>query len=376
LSTTGRRGAGDVPASRSAYASAGVDVAAGEEAVERFRRRLRPASGDLLGGIGGFAAAMAVPAGMHEPVLVAATDGVGTKTEIARTLNRFDTIGRDLVAMCADDVVCHGARPAFFLDYVAVGRLSPERVAELVGGIADACDEIGCALVGGETAEHPGVMEPDAFDLAGFCVGIAEREQLLDGRAARADDVVLGLASSGLHANGFSLVRALMARHGMDLEAPYADVLAEHGLDDAAGADGQRLGDELLTPTRLYTVAALGMRDGLSQAGLRLAGLAHVTGGGLAANLPRAVAPALGVRIRAGSWPEPPIFGLVARVGQLDGAEMRATFNCGVGMAAIVEPAAVGPSIELLLSHGVPAWPIGEVVPAPDAGPERYLEET
>jgi phosphoribosylformylglycinamidine cyclo-ligase len=361
---------------RTAYAGAGVDVAAGERAVDLLRARLVRSPLDLLGGIGGFAAALTLPPGYREPVLVAATDGVGTKIEIARQLNRLNTIGQDLVAMCANDVVCHGARPAFFLDYLSVGKLDPERVATLVSGIADACEAIGCDLVGGETAEHPGIVDVDSLDLAGFCVGFVERSRLLDGSSARAGDVVLALASSGLHANGFSLVRALVSRHGLALDAPHADVLAEHGLGGAGSSDlAHRLGDELLTPTRLYAPAVLALADELFARGLRLAGLAHVTGGGLAGNLPRAVAPGLGVRLAVGSWQQPPIFDLLARLGGIEGTEMRATFNCGIGMAAVVEPAAVDFALELLGRHGIAAWRIGDVASVESLDGARYRED-
>ncbi len=359
---------------RRAYAAAGVSVEAADKAVGMIRDRLSRSPLDLLKGIGGFGAALALPDGYRQPVLVAATDGVGTKAEIARSVGRLETIGQDLVAMCADDVVCHGAQPTFFLDYVSVGHLQPERVARLVGGIAAACEAIGCDLVGGETAEHPGVMEPDAFDLAGFCVGIVERDQLLDGSSAREGDVVLGLASSGLHANGFSLVRALVARHGLDLAEEYAALLDRYGLDEAADDVIGSLGDELLTPTRLYAVAVLALRDEMSRQGLRLGGLAHVTGGGLAGNLPRAVPENLGVALQVGSWVQHPIFDLMARLGGLDGPELRATFNCGIGMAAVVEPAAVDMAIALLRGHEIQAWIVGEVRLAAELGPGRYRE--
>ncbi|HUG48918.1 MAG TPA: phosphoribosylformylglycinamidine cyclo-ligase [Candidatus Limnocylindria bacterium] len=361
---------------RRAYAAAGVDVTAGEIAVDLLRSRLRASEHDLLGGIGAFGAVLALPAGYRQPVLVSATDGVGTKTEIARALERHDTIGQDLVAMCADDVVCHGAQPTFFLDYVALGRLEPERVAAIVGGIAAACERVGCALVGGETAEHPGVMEPDSFDLAGFCIGLVERELLLDGSACRAGDVVLGLASSGLHANGFSLVRALIARHGLELRRPYSEVLAEHGLEPDEWWSEARLGDALLEPTRLYAPAVLAVRGDLLDRSLRLGAIQHVTGGGLAANLPRGVPAGLGVRLHAGSWPQPVIFALLARLGGLEQAELRATFNCGVGMSLVLEPAAVGRATQLLAARDIEAWPVGEIVALEEPGGPRYVEVT
>ncbi len=322
---------------RAAYAAAGVDVAAGDRAVELLRARLGVSQHDLLGGIGGFGAVLELPAGMRRPVLVSGTDGVGTKTEIARRLGRLDTIGQDLVAMCADDIVCHGARPTFFLDYLAVGRLDPERVASIVGGVAQACESTGCALVGGETAEHRGLLADDAFDLAGFCIGFVEREALIDGSGAQPGDVVLGLASSGLHANGYSLVRALLDRGLLPLD------------------------DELLTPTRLYAQAVLALLDELRGHGLRLSGLAHVTGGGLSGNLPRAVPATLGVRLDLGSWPVPDIFARIGHAAGMDGAELRATFNCGIGMAAVVEPAAVAVARDVLAGQAIDAWAIGEI---------------
>ncbi|HUP83180.1 MAG TPA: phosphoribosylformylglycinamidine cyclo-ligase [Candidatus Limnocylindria bacterium] len=324
---------------RTAYAQAGVDVDAGERAVALIRSRAAKMSGE-------FASIAAVPPGMREPLVVSATDGVGTKLEVARRLGRFDTVGQDLVAMCADDVACHGARPAYFLDYLAVGRLVPERVAEIVGGISGACEQIGCDLLGGETAEHPGVMEPDEFDLAGFCVGFVERSDLVDGSAARAGDIVIGMASSGLHSNGFSLIRRL--------------------IDDGR----LPLTDELLTPTRLYARAVLDLAD--ASVGLR--GLAHITGGGLARNVPRALGGSLGVRVDPAAWSQPAIFDVVARAAGMDGADMRATFNCGIGFAAIVAPDGAGAVTGFLAARGIESWPIGDVRPVDDLGGRRYVE--
>jgi phosphoribosylformylglycinamidine cyclo-ligase len=330
-------------AERAAYTAAGVDVAAGDRAVELLRRRLNGSGSqrsDLLGGLAGFAAALEMPAGMRRPVLVTATDGVGTKTEIARRLGRWDTIGRDLVGMCADDVVCHGARPAWFLDYVAVGRVVPEQVAEVVGGIADACAEVGAELVGGETAEHPGVMADDQLDLAGFCIGLVERDELVDGSGASAGDGVIGLASSGLHANGYSLVRALLA-------------------------DGRlELAEDLLEPTRLYAAHVIALLDAARAEGWRLSGIAHVTGGGLPGNLPRALPDGLGVEVEPARWPVPQVIERVARAARLAPEELRATFNAGVGMALVVESAAVEASLSLLHDRGLEAWPIGRVIEA------------
>ena len=345
-----------------------MDVAAGDRAVGLLRGRIAAAGAagvDLLGGLGGFGAALELPTGYARPVLVSATDGVGTKTEIAREMGRLDTIGRDLVAMCADDVVCHGARPWLFLDYLAVGRLHPERVADLVSGVAAGCADAGAVLVGGETAEHPGLMETDAFDLAGFCVGIVERDRLIDGSAARVGDRVVGIGSSGLHANGYSLVRATLRSTG----TPLLKMLDDEGLGD------QTLGEALLTPTTIYAAHVLAVIDRLAGAGLRLGGIAHITGGGLAGNLPRAVAPGLGIRVRVGDWPVPRVVDYIARLAGLDGPELRATFNAGIGMAMVVEPAAVAVVIDLLAERGLEAWDIGTVVPDSAAGPMRYVEE-
>jgi phosphoribosylformylglycinamidine cyclo-ligase len=379
------------PIARPAYAAAGVDVAEGDRAVELLRSRLGgmqsggrgggSRGADLLGALSGFAAALPLPAGMREPLLVTSADGVGTKTEIARQLGRLDTIGIDLVAMCADDVACHGARPFSFLDYVAVGRVVPERVAELVGGVAEGCLQAGCTLVGGETAEHPGILAEDAFDLAGFCLGLVERDALLDGTAAVAGDALVGLAASGLHANGFSLVRAVVERHGLDLGRPYADVVEDTlGAAAAAVVRGEEsramddsLGEVLLTPTRVYATAVLDLRDALALRGLRLSGIAHITGGGLAGNLPRAVPDSLAVAVDPRAWPVPSIVRVVAHLGGIGEREMRATFNGGIGMVVVVEPGAAAAAIEWLTARGLPAWVIGRVSDLADGGP-RYRE--
>ncbi len=262
--------------------------------------------------------------------------------------------------MCADDVVCHGAQAAYFLDYLAVGKLDPARVSALVAGIAQACTSIGCALVGGETAEHPGLMAPDAFDLAGFCIGFVERDQLIDRTEAQAGDVIIGLASSGLHANGYSLVRRLIDQGSLRL----ADI----------GEGGRTYGEILLTPTRLYSPAILALLGMLRVQGLRSGGLAHITGGGLPANLPRAVGDDLGVRVQTASWTQPPIFDAIARMAGIGAAEMRATFNCGVGFAIVAEEAAVEPTIQLLAAHDIDAWRMGDVRSVDDLGGKRYVE--
>jgi phosphoribosylformylglycinamidine cyclo-ligase len=366
---------------RSAYAAAGVDVAAGDRAVELMRaaveRTRRP---EVLGGLGGFGAAVTIPAGYREPVLVSATDGVGTKTQIAAALGRYDTIGRDLVAMCADDVVCSGAAPLFFLDYVAVGRLDPEQVADLVEGVAAGCVDAGCALVGGETAEHPGLMAPGDFDLAGFCVGVVERDDWLDGDGVVAGDAIVGLAASGLHANGYSLVRSQIAKWDLDLARPYQEqLMLTLGREATAAAMAVEpdhalatLGDVLLTPTVIYAGTLLRLRAALRAAGHDIHGLAHVTGGGLPGNVPRALPAGLAARLDPATWRMPSIVRLIGALGGLDDIELRATFNGGLGMIAVVPAAATRATLTALAAEGVVANVVGRVVEA-DGGP-RYVE--
>ena len=367
---------------RAAYVRSGVDVAAGERAVELMQASVastrRP---EVLGGLGGFGSAVAIPPGFREPVIVSSTDGVGTKTAIAWALGRYDTIGVDLVAMCADDVVCSGAEPLAFLDYVAVGRLDPLNVAELVAGVAEGCRQAGCALVGGETAEHPGLMDPHEFDLAGFCIGVGERDRLLDGTTAQAGDAIVGLASSGLHANGFSLVRALVAQHDLDLHAPYQAIL-RRVLGDAEAEPLLRaepnhafatLGEVLLAPTRIYARDLLAIREALLIAGSDVRSMAHVTGGGLPGNVPRALPEHLGARLDPSTWPMPSVMRLLGALGAIEDDELRATFNGGLGMIVVVPAAVAAETVRLASDRGVPAWVVGEVVDAaPDGG--RYAE--
>ena len=337
-----RRSVVSVTDRRDAYRQAGVDVEAGERAVDLMRAHVdstrRP---EVVGGLGGFGGGFTIPTGYREPLLVASTDGVGTKTDIAAMVGRFDTIGIDLVAMCADDVVCAGAEPLAFLDYVAVGRLDPVAVAELVEGVAAGCRAAGAALVGGETAEHPGLMAAGTFDLAGCCIGVVERSRAIDGSAVVAGDVIVGLASSGLHANGYSLVRSLVAQWDLDLAEPYQARL-RRTLGDAAtddlllGAPHEAmttLGEVLLVPTTIYARAVLAIRDAAD-----IHGLAHITGGGLPGNVPRALPPTLAARLDPGRWRMPSVMRLFGALGGLDDEELRATFNGGLGMVA-VDPA-------------------------------------
>jgi phosphoribosylformylglycinamidine cyclo-ligase len=355
-----------------------VDVAAGDRAVERMRAAVESTRRiEVIGGLGGFGGAIAIPAGYREPLIVSSTDGVGTKTALATALGRWETIGIDLVAMCADDVVCTGAEPLGFLDYVAVGRLDPDAVAALVGGVAEGCRQAGCALVGGETAEHPGLMEPGTFDLAGTCIGIVERSAILDGSAARAGDVILGLPASGLHANGFSLVRSLLAEWDIPLDRPYQEQLArtlgDSGRDAALAAEPEyalsTVGDVLLTPTRIYARHVLAARAALRAAGHDLRGVAHVTGGGLPGNVPRALPGELGARVDPERWPMPSVMRLLGALGGIGDVELRATFNGGIGMVLVVAPEAV----EVAAAALPEAIAIGLVARAGELG-GRYVE--
>ena len=370
---------------RTAYLTSGVDVAAGERAVDLMRDHVestrRP---EVVGGLGGFGGAMSIPAGYREPLLVASTDGVGTKTAIARALDRFDTIGVDLVAMCADDVVCCGAEPLAFLDYIAVGHVVPEWVAELVGSVAAGCREAGCALLGGETAEHPGLMDDDAFDVSGCCLGVVERGDVIDGSAVRAGDVILGLAASGLHANGFSLVRALVAQWDLDLMEPYqvrlrrtlGDAEADAAIEAAPNEAMATLGDILLTPTRIYARAVLAARAAVRATGADVHGLAHITGGGLPGNVPRALPDGLAARVDPSRWAVPSVQRVFGALGGLDDEEVRATFNGGLGMVAVLPRAAVPAATAAIEGFGIPVAVVGQVVDSATVDGRRYLEAT
>jgi phosphoribosylformylglycinamidine cyclo-ligase len=368
---------------RSAYVSAGVDIDAGEQAVELMRASVestrRP---EMLGGIGGFGGAITIPTGYREPVLIASTDGVGTKTAIAGALGRFDTIGIDLVAMRADDVVCSGAEPLFFLDYIAVGRLDPPQAAELVEGVAAGCRQAGCAIVGGETAEHPGLMDPTAFDLAGCCVGVVERDRLIDAGAVEPGDAIVGLAASGLHSNGYSLVRSLLAQWDLDLARPYQEQLhLSLGTSAAAAAIRDEpehalatLGEVLLAPTRIYARPILALREALVAAGHDLKGIAHITGGGLPGNIPRALPKHLGARLDPTTWRTPSVMRLMGALGGLADDELRGTFNGGLGMIVVVSPGAAPATIERLAVDGIRAAVVGTVVPVAELDGARYAE--
>ena len=329
------------------YREAGVDVEAGRAFVDRIKamvnRTHRP---EVLGGIGGFGGFFQLSGPYQQPVLVSGTDGVGTKLKIAHACDRHDTVGIDLVAMCVNDVLTCGAEPLFFLDYLATGKLNPEQLAQVVSGVAAGCQESGCALLGGETAEMPGFYGVGEYDLAGFCVGIVEKSAILDGSQVQVGDVAIALASNGVHSNGFSLVRKI-------IEATH------HTFEDRPdGLEGRSLADILLTPTRLYVKPIL---SALKQ-GLNIHGMAHITGGGLPENLPRALNAEQSLPI-ALDWTPPAIFTWLQTQGAIARAEMFSTFNMGVGFVVFVPPDTVDGAIAHFEQHQIPAWAIGSVIP-------------
>ena len=335
------------------YREAGVDVDAGEDAVRRItplaRATNRP---EVIGGVGGFASFVSVPPKYREPVLVSSTDGVGTKLKVAFLADRHDTVGIDLVAMGVNDILVHGAEPLYFLDYIAIGRLDPSQIEAIVSGIAAGCRQAGCALVGGEMAEHPGSHPIGEYDLAGFAVGVVERKRLIDGSAVRPGDVVLGLASSGLHSNGFSLVRRIVF-----------DVMRLRVSDPLPGT-GRRVAEELLEPTRIYVRSIQTLLKGVE-----VRAMAHVTGGGLTGNVPRVLPPGCRVRIFRNSWSPPAVFDTLREAGRVADAEMFRTFNMGIGYVVIVPAAAAETAARLLRESGEKVARLGEVV-AGDRGVE------
>jgi phosphoribosylformylglycinamidine cyclo-ligase len=330
----------------SSYADAGVDIAAGDRAIELMKGKLARASRpEVVGGLGGFAGLFRLDTTRYRDALLASsTDGVGTKLAVAQAMDKHDTVGIDLVGMVVDDLVVCGAEPLFLQDYVAVGRVVPERVAEIVGGIAAGCELAGCALVGGETAEHPGLMPDDHYDIAGTGVGVVEADAVLGADRVRTGDVVVAMGSSGLHSNGFSLVRHVLLHGGrMRLDA-HVDEL------------GGPLGDELLVPTRIYAKDCLAV---VAETGVHA--FAHITGGGLAANLARVLPPHLSATVDRATWTPGPVFGLVQGRGRVEPDEMERTFNMGVGMVAVLPPADVDRALALLTARHVAAWVAGEV---------------
>lgn len=330
------------------YKAAGVDVEAGNRAVQLMKKAVqstyRP---EVLGDVGGFGGMITLPAKPYQqPVLVAGTDGVGTKLMLAMLADRHDTIGIDCVAMCVNDILVQGAEPLFFLDYIACGRLIPEKVAAIVAGIAAGCRQAGCALIGGETAEMPGMYDEDEYDLAGFSVGVVERTQIINGSTIEPGDKLIGLASSGLHSNGFSLVRKLILE------------VAEHSLDDVVPEVAEQpLGEILLTPTRIYVATMLPLLQRFT-----VKGMAHITGGGLTENVPRMLPPGCGAAIDLASWSVPPIFKYLQRLGNMTPAECYRTFNMGIGLVVVLPPAEAEAFLQAAVAAGEQACLLGQVI--------------
>jgi phosphoribosylformylglycinamidine cyclo-ligase len=326
------------------YRDAGVDIDAGDELVERIKplvaRTRRP---EVLAGIGGFGALVELPPGYRHPVLVSGTDGVGTKLRLAIDAGRHDTIGIDLVAMCANDIAVQGAEPLFFLDYYATGKLRVDVAEAVVSGIVEGCAQAGAALVGGETAEMPGIYYGEDYDLAGFCVGVVEKDAIIDGSAVRSGDAVIGLASSGPHSNGYSLIRKLVALTGAGSNTQL---------------EGRPLLDRLLAPTRIYVKPLLALARQM-----KVHALAHITGGGLTDNIPRVLPEGLEAVLERRSWQRDPVFDWLQQAGRIEPAEMYRTFNCGIGMVAIVPKEHAAQAVEFLAARGEPAQIIGEIRP-------------
>ncbi len=334
------------------YAAAGVDIEAGDKAVELFAPLARKASRpEVQGGLGGFAGLFALKGGYKEPLLAASTDGVGTKLAVAQAMDKHDTVGLDLVAMVVDDLVVCGAEPLFLQDYIAVGKVVPERVAELVGGIADGCVKAGCALLGGETAEHPGVMGDDDYDLSATGVGVVEADAVLGPDRVRPGDVVLAMGSSGLHSNGYSLARKVLLEHAA---MPLGGHVEEFG---------RTLGEELLEPTMIYAKDCLAL---IAETDVRT--FAHVTGGGLAANLARVMPHGMVAELDRATWTPAPVFHMIQQRGKIERAEMEKTFNMGVGMVAVVAPEDVDRALAILTARHVECWTLGSVRKSADDG--------
>jgi len=329
------------------YREAGVDVEAGRDFVEQIRNLVhstfRP---EVIGGLGGFGGCFQLPTGYKEPVLVSGTDGVGTKLKIAQALNSHDTVGIDLVAMCVNDVLTSGAEPLFFLDYIATGKLEKSQLTDVVKGIAAGCKSAGCALLGGETAEMPGFYQVGEYDLAGFCVAIAEKSQMLDGSQVRLGDIAIGLASHGIHSNGFSLVRKIVSDGGFAWS------------DTPELLNGKSIGTTCLEPTYIYVKPVLQAL----RSGLEIHGMAHITGGGLPENLPRCLGQNQAIKIYPNSWSIPPIFQWLAITGSVSPTAMYNTFNMGIGFVVLVPPSQVETAINYWRSQAIPAYIIGEVV--------------
>ncbi|MCI8537781.1 MAG: phosphoribosylformylglycinamidine cyclo-ligase [Oscillospiraceae bacterium] len=331
-----------------AYAAAGVDIEAGYKGVQLMKEHVaRTMIPGVVSGIGGFGGLFAPNlSGMEEPVLVSGTDGVGTKIRLAQLLDRHDTIGIDCVAMCVNDVICCGARPLFFLDYIAIGKNEPEKVASIVSGVAEGCVQAGCALIGGETAEHPGLMATEDYDLAGFTVGVVDQAKIIDSAKVREGDVLIGLTSTGIHSNGFSLVRKVFDIEHADLNTPMDEL------------GGKSLGEVLLTPTKIYVKSVLALLDG----GVDLRGASHITGGGFFENIPRMLPEGLSAKIFRSAIPKQPIFSLLQERGGIPERDMYNTFNMGLGMVLAVPAEEEQKALDLLTAAGEEAVCVGQVV--------------
>ena len=334
------------------YKAAGVDITAGYRAVELMKSHIaRTKNEGCLDDIGGFGGMFGLPTGMEEPVLVSGTDGCGTKVKLAILMDKHDTIGIDAVAMCVNDIICCGAKPLFFLDYIACGKNIPEKIAQIVAGVAEGCVQSGSALIGGETAEHPGMMPVDDYDLAGFSVGIVDRKKIIDNSKMAVGDVVIALPSTGVHSNGFSLCRKVfdIDSNSPELYVPKAEL------------GGKTIGETLLTPTRIYVKPMLALFEKVT-----VKGVSHITGGGFYENIPRSIPNGLGAKIRKSDVRVLPIFELIAKTGNIPERDMFNTFNMGVGMSVVVAPEDVDTALTVLREHGEDAYVIGEIVASDD----------
>lgn len=330
------------------YKTAGVDIEAGYRSVELMKQYVKTTTRpEVLGGLGGFSGAFSLEKikNMEKPVLLSGTDGVGTKIQLAYFMDKHDTVGIDCVAMCVNDVVCAGAEPLFFLDYIACGKNYPEKIAAIVKGVAEGCKLAGAALVGGETAEHPGLMPEEEYDLAGFAVGVAEEKELITGADVKPGDVLIGIASSGVHSNGFSLIRKVFGVTKETLSVYYDEL-------------GATLGETLLTPTRIYVKALQAVKE----AGVTIKGCSHITGGGFYENIPRMLPEGVSAKVQKGSYEIPPIFALMQKTGNLEEKMMYNTYNMGLGMVLAVDAADADQTIAALKKAGEKAWAVGEVV--------------
>ena len=333
------------------YAAAGVDITAGYKSVELMKKHIKRTRNEgCLDDVGGFGGCFGLNLeGISQPVLVSGTDGVGTKLKIAMLLDKHDTIGIDCVAMCVNDIICCGAKPLFFLDYIACGKNIPEKIADIVGGVAEGCVRAGCALIGGETAEHPGMMAEEDYDLAGYCTGVVDKSKIIDNNTMKAGDVVIALASTGVHSNGFSLVRKVFDIENADLTSPREEM------------EGKSLGEALLEPTRIYVKSVLALLEKV-----QVKGISHITGGGFYENIPRSIPDGLGARIDRSKVKILPIFQLIAKTGNIPQRDMFNTFNMGVGMSIVVAKDDVETALSILKDWGEDAYVIGEIEESQD----------